>query len=646
MVINAKQLQTKVEKSATNICEPVELTREIVRLMDLAPAFNMVVAKPSTSSITSRMICDQFTANLFSSESSDFSPTPPPKVVDKGKGIAFKDDQMKQLMTFMGQGWPALKIPNIHQFSAKMNLKRKRMVGIIQEVFVKENIVVDGMHKNLVSLLGVVASEGLVIREPELEIFFYNGNFDLVYQKKEEFHMATTPQLIRIQNAIRINSLEAKEMYNKMNFVIEAMNDVIEAGKIVLDNLGEVVFGKPFVRETGLVYDKENGTDMFEKDNEKITFKMSHKMERFIHIYFEDVKTDTIPPFVLENDDDHEKTYYSDNLILGPKYKLDESVSKEIRDMLGIEKRLEHIIVAGVENRPPMLEKSMYDSWASRIRLFIKGKKHGRMMLDSIDNGLLVYPTVEENGQTRPKKYSKLTEAQKLQDDCDVQATNIILHSLPPDVQFSNSIQSISVTTTFELFNVSNLPHHHTPVNPQQHPISSSPFIYLSMTPQSQAEFSQLDSGLVVPMFQQGEDPIECINKAMVFLYAVASRFPPSNYQLITSSNPRNQATIQDGRVTVQQVQERQHHSYAAVLMANLSSCDPEVLSEDTDPSAPNDLLVLSLVTQMADHIAHLDKKYQTNKMILDEEQLAFLADPGISEALVSHQTIPHNSAF
>ncbi|GKC56153.1 hypothetical protein Tco_1083751, partial [Tanacetum coccineum] len=74
----------------------------------------------------------------------------------------------------------------------------------------------------------------------------------------------------------------------------------------------------------------------------------------------------------------------------------------------------EHIIVAVAENRLPMLEKSMYDSWASRIRLFIKGKKHGRMMLDSIDNGSLVYPTVEENGQTRPMKYSKLTDAQQL----------------------------------------------------------------------------------------------------------------------------------------------------------------------------------------------------------------------------------------
>ncbi|GKF87801.1 hypothetical protein Tco_0258678, partial [Tanacetum coccineum] len=64
-------------------------------------------------------------------------------------------------------------------------------------------------------------------------------------------------------------------------------------------------------------------------------------------------------------------------------------------------------------------------------------------------------------------------------------------------------------------------------------------------------------SGLVVTTFQQGEDPIDWINKEMEFLSVVASRFPPLNNQLRTSSNPRNQATIQDGRVTVQQVQGR-----------------------------------------------------------------------------------------
>ncbi|GKC72916.1 hypothetical protein Tco_1118799, partial [Tanacetum coccineum] len=68
-------------------------------------------------------------------------------------------------------------------------------------------------------------------------------------------------------------------------------------------------------------------------------------------------------------------------------------------------------------------------------------------------------------------------------------------------------------------------------------------------------EFPQMDSGLVVPVFNQGDDPISCLKKAMDLLTAVASsRFPLTNNQLRTSSNPRNQAIIQDDRVIVQQV--------------------------------------------------------------------------------------------
>ncbi|GJT82026.1 integrase, catalytic region, zinc finger, CCHC-type containing protein [Tanacetum coccineum] len=51
----------------------------------------------------------------------------------------------------------------------------------------------------------------------------------------------------------------------------------------------------------------------------------------------------------------------------------------------------------------------------------------------------------------------------------------------------------------------------------------------------------------------------------MAILSAVAaSRFPLTNNQLRTSSNPRNQATIQDGKVTMQQVQGRQGQSYTS----------------------------------------------------------------------------------
>nr|GFB08347.1 hypothetical protein [Tanacetum cinerariifolium] len=78
-----------------------------------------------------------------------------------------------------------------------------------------------------------------------------------------------------------------------------------------------------------------------------------------------------------------------------------------------------------------MLEKDMYDSWKSIMELYMLNGQHGRMILESIENGPLLWPTVEENGVTRPKKYSELSATKAIQADCDVKATNIILQGLP-----------------------------------------------------------------------------------------------------------------------------------------------------------------------------------------------------------------------
>nr|GEV18995.1 hypothetical protein [Tanacetum cinerariifolium] len=206
-----------------------------------------------------------------------------------------------------------------------------------------------------------------------------------------------------------------------------------------------------------------------------------------------------------------------------------------------------------------MIEKSMYDSWALRIHPFINGKKNGRMMLDLIDNGLLVYPTVEENGLTRPKKYSKLTEAQQLHDNCDqVQVNTKFLNALPSE--WSKFVTDVKLAKNF---------------------------------------------GLTVPTFQQEEDPIDCITKAMACLSDVASRFPPLNNQLIISSNPINQAIIQDGRVI----------SFAGTGNRGIAT------------------------SSRGNYAASQAK-------ILDKEHLAFIADSGIAEVYVAQQTIPQNSAF
>ncbi|GKA06065.1 retrovirus-related pol polyprotein from transposon TNT 1-94 [Tanacetum coccineum] len=172
--------------------------------------------------------------------------------------------------------------------------------------------------------------------------------------------------------------------------------------------------------------------------------------------------------------------------------------------------------------------------------------------------------------------------------------------------------------------------------------VANSPTLYnLSQSPQN-----------------SGEDPIECINKAMAFLSTVASRFPPSNNQLRTSSNPRNQATIQHGRVTVQQVQGRQTQSYAGTgnkgiattSKGNFTTGQPRVMKcyncegeghmvrQCTQPKIPRNAAWFKEKLMLAEA--------QEAGQILDEEQLAFLAGPGISEAPVAQQIIPQNSAF
>ncbi|GJT72568.1 hypothetical protein Tco_1031854 [Tanacetum coccineum] len=144
------------------------------------------------------------------------------------------------------------------------------------------------------------------------------------------------------------------------------------------------------------------------------------------------------------------------------------------------------------------------------------------------------------------------------------------------------------------------------------HQTSSVPQIsYQSpqVTTQSMTESPLVDSSFAVHVFSPGDDPIAYLNKAMDFLTAVASsRFPLTNNQLRTSSNPRNQATIQDGRVTVQQVQGRQGQSYSSTgYKSNATS------------SGGNNASGQSRVVKCYNCQAG---------QILDKEQLAFLADP------------------
>nr|GEV51122.1 retrovirus-related Pol polyprotein from transposon TNT 1-94 [Tanacetum cinerariifolium] len=84
--------------------------------------------------------------------------------------------------------------------------------------------------------------------------------------------------------------------------------------------------------------------------------------------------------------------------------------------------------------------------------------------------------------------------------------------------------------------------------------------------------FSQPDSGIIVIVFQKGNDPINAINHMMSFLTTVVtSRYPLTNNQLRNSFNPRQQANINNGRVTIQPIQGRQN-SLAAGMSRQYTS--------------------------------------------------------------------------
>ncbi|GKD31691.1 retrovirus-related pol polyprotein from transposon TNT 1-94 [Tanacetum coccineum] len=100
------------------------------------------------------------------------------------------------------------------------------------------------------------------------------------------------------------------------------------------------------------------------------------------------------------------------------------------------------IQVAGSDTRPPMLDRTDYESWSQRIRLYCRGKENGIYILQSIEHGLFKLGTTKDTlgttpeggvllGPERPLTYDDLNDNHKKQFDVDVRATNIVLQGLP-----------------------------------------------------------------------------------------------------------------------------------------------------------------------------------------------------------------------
>ncbi|GJV40769.1 hypothetical protein Tco_1419209 [Tanacetum coccineum] len=213
----------------------------------------------------------------------------------------------------------------------------------------------------------------------------------------------------------------------------------------------------------------------------------------------------------------------------------------------------EHMIVAGVDNCPPMLEKSMYDCWQSHMLLYIQGKEHGRMIHDSVLNNPLVWSTIEVDGVTRTKTYEELSDKEKLQADCDLKATNIVLQGLPPDV--------------YSLVN--------------HHKVAKEIWDRVSLLMEGTKLTQQERECLVVPSFLPGDDLIACLNKSMSFMStgnATSYRGTNAVGQAKEFNMVQGKDVANSGTGIWEDCDDISLEK--AVLMANISSYDSDVLSE------------------------------------------------------------------
>ncbi|GJY78407.1 hypothetical protein Tco_0484208 [Tanacetum coccineum] len=271
----------------------------------------------------------------------------------------------------------------------------------------------------------------------------------------------------------------------------------------------------------------------------------------------------------------------------------------------------EFMILSGGDNHPPMLEKHLYDSWKGRMELYMQNREHGRMILESVEHGLLIWPTIEENGVTRTKKYEELSATEKIQVDCDFKATNIILQGLPSDVYSLVNHHRVSndlwerVQLLIQDFHTTNFDQLHA---------------YL--------EQHELHANEVRIKRERNQDP-----RALVANYQMT----PSHFNNYQSSynNPQFQ----------QQFTPSQYPQYGSIHPAqHYSTTYPSTARAITYPSTPHPNAYSSTVHQDID--SDLAVLVFKNGKVLNEEELEFLADPRIAEGPATQTVITHNAAY
>ncbi|GKB40401.1 retrovirus-related pol polyprotein from transposon TNT 1-94, partial [Tanacetum coccineum] len=144
-------------------------------------------------------------------------------------------------------------------------------------------------------------------------------------------------------------------------------------------------------------------------------------------------------------------------------------------------------------------------------------------------------------------------------------------------------------------------------------------------------------SGLIVPVFQKGDDPIDAINHMMSFLTVVViSRYPTTNNQLRTFVKTLvNTATIYGWKVNC--IVEATQGNTTDFICYNCKG-EGHIAKQCTKPKRKRD------ETWFNDKV--LLVQAQASGQVLTEEEITFLADPGLPDTQTSQTVITHNAAY
>ncbi|GKC28961.1 hypothetical protein Tco_1036255 [Tanacetum coccineum] len=221
----------------------------------------------------------------------------------------------------------------------------------------------------------------------------------------------------------------------------------------------------------------------------------------------------------------------------------------------------EDIQCAGSDTRPPMLDRTDFASWQQRIRLYCRGKENGVNILKSIDEGPFqmgtFWETLTEGDEGLPKDiYSLINHYTNAKDIWN----NVKM--LLEGSELTKEDRESQLYDDFEHF------HQHKGETIHDYYVWFAKLINDMRNIKMTMSRMQLNSKFVNNMLPEWGRFVTAVklnrglrdsNYDQLYAYLKQHEAHANENKMITSSNPRNQATVQDGRVVVQNVQGRQN---------------------------------------------------------------------------------------